>query len=244
MKIIEVNTYEQMSLKAAELIANRLKEKEKFVLGLATGGTPEGAYKLLIEWNKAKKLTFAHVTSFNLDEYIGLDRENPSSYYYFMMDNLFNHVDIDRNMIHIPNGLAADLDEECARYETAIASAGGIDLQLLGIGQNGHIAFNEPGTSFDSKTHIIELTPSTREVNARFFDDPNEVPSQAITMGIDSIMQSKELLLLASGKEKADAMKQLIEGEITEAFPASALKQHTRFTIIADKAALSKVKWS
>lgn len=242
MKIIEVDNYEQMSLEAAELIANRLNEHNEFVLGLATGGTPEGAYHLLIEWNKQRKLSFKHVTTFNLDEYIGLDREHESSYYYFMMNKLFNHIDINKDKIHIPNGLAMNLAEECARYEEAIASAGGIDLQVLGIGQNGHIAFNEPGTSFDSKTHVIELTPSTREVNARFFNDPKEVPTKAITMGIESIMSSGELLLLVSGKEKADAMKRLIDGNISEDFPASALKQHPSFTVIADREALSKVK--
>jgi glucosamine-6-phosphate deaminase len=210
-------------------------------LGLATGGTPKGLYDRLIQDHKEHGTFYKHVTSFNLDEYVGMKPQDPNSYHYYMADALFNHIDIDVSNTHVPNGLADTPEEECRRYDEMIQNHGGIDLQILGIGQNGHIGFNEPGTSFNSPTHIVTLEESTRKANARYFNSLDEVPTQAITMGIESIMKSKEILLLISGEAKAEAMYQLLNGEITEDFPASILKKHHCVTIIADQEALAKV---
>jgi glucosamine-6-phosphate deaminase len=241
MKLIKVDTYEEMSKIAAETIIQHVQSSKHLVLGLATGGTPKGTYRHLIEDHKKNGTSYAHVTSINLDEYVGLDESNPNSYKYYMNDNLFNYINIDKKNTLVPNGMASNLNQECMRYEKAIADLGGIDLQILGIGQNGHIGFNEPGTSFQSNTHVVRLEESTRKANARFFDDDlNEVPTHAITMGIASIMKSKHILLLAYGEEKADAMYRLLHtGTIHQDFPASALKNHQNVTIIADQQALS-----
>ena len=240
MKLIQVQNYQEMSQKAAEIVIEKIKENPQIKLGLATGGTPEGFYNRLIEDHKENHTSYKQVKSFNLDEYIGLSSTNPNSYHYYMAETLFNHIDIDPENTSVPNGTAEDIQEECKHYEETINQLGGIDLQILGIGQNGHIGFNEPGTSFASETHVVALEESTIEANARYFDSIDEVPTQAVTMGIASIMKSKEIVLLVSGIAKSEALNQLLEGEITEEFPASVLKKHQNVTIIADQEALSK----
>lgn len=239
MQLKTVENYEEMSRVACSVIIQRIQQLENPVLGLATGSTPEGLYKQMIEQYKQKNVSFESVRTFNLDEYVGLTKENEQSYDFYMKDNLFQHIDIDQANTHLPNGVATDLEKECIDYEARIEQAGGIDVQVLGIGLNGHIGFNEPETNFSSRTHIIDLAPSTRKANARFFEDLAEVPEKAITMGIETIMQSKEILLLVSGEKKAQAVSRMIKGEISEEFPASILQKHPNVTVIGDKAALS-----
>ncbi|WP_165998974.1 glucosamine-6-phosphate deaminase [Bacillus sp. Cs-700] len=241
MKIIQANDYQHMSELAANYLIDKVQTNPSIVLGLATGGTPLGTYKRLIKDHEQNGTSYKKVTTYNLDEYVGFSSENPNSYHAFMYDNFFGKVDIPTINVHLPSGTAHDLVEECKGYEERIEEAGGIDVQLLGMGSNGHIGFNEPGTSFQATTQIVELAQSTRKANARFFDDIKEVPYQAITMGIATIMKSKEILLLVSGESKSDAMKKLMEGEVDESFPASILNKHSHVTIIADKEALSGV---
>ncbi|WP_064971727.1 glucosamine-6-phosphate deaminase [Ornithinibacillus californiensis] len=241
MNIISTKDYQEMSRKACELVAETINTIEKPILGLATGSTPEGLYQCLINKHKEEQLSFRHVTTFNLDEYVGLGSENPNSYRYFMNGKLFQHIDIRKENTYVPNGSAENLEEECVSYEELIREHGGMDLQILGIGLNGHIGFNEPGTPFTSRTHIVELDESTRQANARFFDSLEEVPTHAITTGIGTIMESKKILLLISGENKADTVTRLVNGDISEDFPASILKEHPNVTIIADEAALSKL---
>lgn len=241
IQIIKTNNYEEMSRVAAEKIINLVKKKPNAELGLATGGTPEGVYNLLIQDHQVNGTSYKQVRTVNLDEYIGLPKEDPNSYYTFMKEKLFNHIDILPENTHVPNGMADDANAEADRYESFVHEIGGVDLQILGIGHNGHIAFNEPGTSFDSKTHVIDLTDETRQANARFFNSIDEVPTKAITMGIHTIMDSKEIILLASGASKAEALKKLVHGEVTEQFPASILQKHSHVTIIADEAALQLI---
>ncbi|EDL66703.1 glucosamine-6-phosphate deaminase [Bacillus sp. SG-1] len=238
MNLIAVEDYQEMSRRAAAIIIEKVRSSNAVNLGLATGGTPVGTYECLIEDHNENHTSYQGVTTFNLDEYVGFSGKNPKSYQYYMNEKLFNHIDIPSSKTHIPNGLAANMKDECLRYEQEIAHHGGIDLQVLGIGSNGHIGFNEPGTSFMSKTHLVELTPSTREANARYFENKEEVPTKAITMGIASIIKSKEILLLVSGEKKKKALTQLFVGEVDERFPASALKLHPRVTVIADKASI------
>lgn len=240
MKIIKVANYEKMSEKAAQMMIDRIKHNPHMTLGLATGSTPKGVYQRLIQDHVQNHTTYKHISTINLDEYIGIDEENPNSYHYFMKEELLDHIDIPLSQSYLPNGLTNDLDEECVRYEEIIKRHG-IDFQLLGIGENGHIGFNEPGTPFESLTHIVTLDESTRAANARFFNSIEEVPKLAITMGIATIMSSKEILLLASGKTKAKAMSELINGDLHVESPASALKNHPNFTIIADEEALQLV---
>ncbi|NRD78245.1 glucosamine-6-phosphate deaminase [Bacillus sp. BRMEA1] len=242
MKIIEVKDYKEMSQKAAEYIIEKVCHNPKIKLGLATGGTPIGTYQNLIADHKQNGTSYANVMTFNLDEYIGLSGENKNSYRYFMDEQLFNHIDINKKNTFVPQGVAEDIQAECERYENLLEEYGGIDLQVLGIGGNGHIGFNEPGTSFQSQTHVVNLATSTINANARFFNQIEEVPVQAVTMGISTIMKSKEILLLASGESKNNAMVQLLNGEITESFPASVLKKHPCVTIIADRAAVAGLK--
>lgn len=242
MKIIEVKNYQEMSQKAAQSIISKLKNSSQLTLGLATGGTPQGVYQHLIEDHQQNGTSYEDVTSFNLDEYIGLSKDHPNSYFHYMYENLFKHINISLQHTHIPSGMNKDLQAECDEYENKIKEHGGIDLQLLGIGSNGHIGFNEPGTSFQAKTHVVDLASSTREANARYFNSIDEVPTQAITMGIQSIFNSKEILLLVSGKAKQDAMVKLLNEDVSESFPASILKQHPNVTVIADEEALMGVK--
>lgn len=242
MKIIEVKNYQQMSNKAASYIIEKVINYPNIKLGLATGGTPVGTYQKLIEDHQKNGTSYQKVTTFNLDEYIGLTKENKNSYHYFMNEHLFNHIDINKKRTFIPRGDVEDLQKECLYYEELIAKHGGIDLQVLGIGSNGHIGFNEPGTSFESKTHIVKLTPSTIQANARFFKRENEVPTKAITMGMATIMKSKEILLLISGEAKREALFKLLNRDVNADFPASILKNHPSVTIIADEAAVKDVK--
>lgn len=239
MKLIEVTDHEEMSSIASSYISNRVRKNSHLNLGLATGGTPKRTYELLINDYKNNGTSYSYVTTFNLDEYIGLPKEDVNSYHYYMNQHLFKYINIDQKRIFIPDGLSQNIELECKEYEERINAHGGIDLQLLGIGANGHIGFNEPGTSFQSDTHVVELTPSTRIANARFFDFIENVPTHAVTMGIASIMASKEILLLVSGEEKSQALKRLLSADDpTESFPASILKTHPCVTIIADTKAL------
>lgn len=242
MKIIEVKNYQQMSNKAAEYIIEKVIKFPSITLGLATGGTPIGTYRKLIEDHQKNGTSYQKVTTFNLDEYIGLSGENKNSYRYFMNEQLFNHIDIKKTKTYVPRGDVDDVQKECLYYEELLAKHGGVDLQILGIGSNGHIGFNEPGTSFESKTHIVNLTPSTIQANARFFNRVKEVPTKAITMGISTIMKSKEILLLISGETKREALFRLLNGDVNEGFPASVLKSHPSVTIIADEAAVADIK--
>jgi glucosamine-6-phosphate deaminase len=239
LKLIKTGTYEELSQMAAAQIIAKIQANPKLNLGLATGSTPTGVYKKLIQDHEENNTSYKQINTFNLDEYIGISKKDPNSYHYFMCENLFDHIDVPLEQTHIPDGTAKDLDEECRRYEQFIEEHGGIDLQILGIGQNGHIGFNEPGTSFSSRTHIINLAESTRKANSRFFESLDDVPTQAITMGIASIMESKEIFLLVSGASKAEALARLMNGEVSEQFPASILKNHPNVTIFADKEALA-----
>lgn len=242
MKIIKVTDYDEMSSKACELVVDKIKKASNPILGLATGSTPEGLYKRIIEKYKQGEVSFENVTTFNLDEYVGLAGDDPNSYRYFMNEKLFKHVDISPDKTFVPNGVAQDLEAECENYEQFIQDVGGIDLQVLGLGTNGHIAFNEPGTSFDSRTSVVDLTQETLEANRRFFNSIDEVPTQALSMGIGSIIEAKEIILLASGEAKAEALAEVINGKVTEDLPGSILQKHDHVTIIADEAALSQVK--
>lgn len=242
MNIIKTKDYAEMSKKACELVIDKVRSLDRPILGLATGSTPEGLYECLIQKHKANEVSFANVTTFNLDEYIGLHADHPNSYHYFMYENFFKHINISPKSTHLPNGVATDLKQECADFEQLIKDAGGIDLQILGLGTNGHIAFNEPGSKFDGRTDIVDLAQETLDANARFFDTVEEVPTTAVSMGIGSIMEGKEIILLVSGEAKAEALASVINGEVTEDFPASILQKHDHVTIIADEAALSLVK--
>ena len=237
MKLIVVNNYEELSKVAAKEFSKIIKEKENAVLGLATGGSPVGMYKELIRMYEQKELNFSKITTVNLDEYIGLNPEHNQSYRYFMNNNLFNHINIDKSNTFIPNGLAEDLEAQCKEYDQKIAELGGIDIQLLGVGNNGHIAFNEPNNELSSGTHIISLTDNTIEANARFFDNIDDVPRKAITMGVGGIMKAKKIILIASGESKAEAIKGIFSGKITTANPATMLQMHRDVTIIVDEAA-------
>lgn len=236
-RILITDNYEQMSKKAAAMISSQIILKHDSVLGLATGDTPLGMYKELIETYKRDEVDFTDVTTFNLDEYYGLNRENPQSYYYYMNNNLFKHINIKTENTHIPNGTAPDIDEECANYENKIKKAGGIDIQVLGIGKNGHIGFNEPDVNFEAETHLVHLDESTIQANSRFFSSEKDVPVTALSMGIKTIMQSKKIVLLASGEGKAEAIYKTIKGKINPEVPASILQLHPDATIIIDKAA-------
>jgi glucosamine-6-phosphate deaminase len=241
MKLIEAKDYHEMSKLAAEIILKQVKEKEDSVLGLATGGTVLGTYQELIHDFKKNKTSYDHIQTFNLDEYAGLKKEDPNSYHSYMKINLFDNIYIPVEQTHLPNGEASDLEEQCSAFERIIEASGGIDLQLLGIGQNGHIGFNEPGSLFDSKTHVVTLAESTRKANSCYFASNEEVPTRAVTMGISTIMKSKKILLLASGTQKASIIYDLFHSEVTNSIPATILRKHADTTIIADQDALSKL---
>lgn len=241
MLLILRKTYDDLSQEAARLVADRLRRKPNLVLGLATGSTPLGLYKALIEKHRTEGLDFSKATTFNLDEYIGLPPSHDQSYHHFMQRSFFEHVNLDPRYTHVPDGMANDIEAQCEWYEQRIREFGGIDLQILGIGANGHIAFNEPGSSLGSRTRIKTLTERTVNDNARFFDSMDEVPRYAITMGIGTIMEARELLILASGESKADAVKAAVEGPITAMCPASICQMHRRAYFIIDEAARSKL---
>ena len=236
MKIIVVENYEEMSERGAEIIAEVIKTNPNATLGLATGSSPIGLYKRLISQYEQGEISFKDIHTVNLDEYVGLNGENNQSYRYFMNNQLFNHVDIDKNNTHVPCGVAEDMEKECERY-TQIIRDNPQDIQLLGLGSDGHIGFNEPGSPFDGHTHIVELEESTIKDNARLFDKIEDVPKSAITMGIADVMQAKSVLLIANGANKAQAVKAMIQGEVTEDCPASILQRHNNVTVIIDKEA-------
>ena len=239
MKIYQAKDYQEMSRKAANIISAQIIMKPDAVLGLATGSTPVGTYQQLIEWYKKGDLDFSEIRSVNLDEYKGLPADNDQSYAYFMRTNLFDDVNIKKENTYIPNGLNEDTAAECARYNAIIQALGGIDLQLLGLGGNGHIAFNEPGEAYEKETHCVKLTENTIKANSRFFEKMEDVPRYAYTTGIKNIMQARKILLIASGEGKAEALYNSLFGPITPAVPASILQLHNNITVVADEAALS-----
>ncbi len=239
MKII-VDTPEAIAAKAAQRYVELLSAKPAAVLGFATGSTPLGLYAELVRLNEAGEISFKDATSFNLDEYVGLKPTHPQSYRFFMEDNLFKHIDIDLAATHVPSGLDTSA-EALSGYDEAIAKAGGLDLQLLGIGINGHIGFNEPGTPLESLTHVVTLTESTREANKRFFDSLDDVPTHAATMGIKTVMNARGIMLIATGENKADAIAATVNGPVTADVPASVLQLHPNVVVYLDKAAASKL---
>ncbi len=241
MRIISAKDYESMSLQAANLIAAQIALKPDCVLGLATGGSPVGTYKELIAKYERGELDFSRVKSVNLDEYVGLDLSSDQSYVYFMRDNLFDHVNIDLSNTNVPCGVAADPDAEARRYDEVIRNYGGIDLQLLGMGPNGHIGFNEPDDHFPMGTHKVELTDATIQANKRFFEKEEDVPRYAYTMGVGSIMAAKRIVMVVSGKGKAEIVKKAFAGPFCPEVPASILQLHDDFVLVADEEALSEL---
>lgn len=242
MKIIKAADYNEMSRKAANVIGAQVILKPDCVLGLATGSSPIGTYKELIRRYEEGDLDFSQVKSVNLDEYKGLPRDNDQSYYYFMNDNFFDHINIDKANTNVPNGMEPDAEKECANYEALIKSLGGVDLQLLGLGHNGHIGFNEPAEVFDKETHCVDLQESTIEANKRFFASADDVPRQAYTMGIQTIMSAKKIVVVVSGEDKAEIVKKAFFGPVTPSVPASILQMHPDVTVVCDAAAYSKVE--
>ena len=242
MKLIKTANYDEMSRKAANIIAAQMILKPNSVLGLATGSSPIGTYKELVKMNQAGDIDFSDITTVNLDEYRGLPRDNDQSYYYFMNDNLFNHVNIDKARTHVPNGMVEDAEVECGNYEALIKEVGGVDLQLLGLGHNGHIGFNEPSEEFDKVTHCVDLQESTIEANKRFFASIDDVPRQAYTMGIGTIMAAKKILVVVSGKDKAEIVKKAFTGPVTPHVPASILQMHPDVTVVCDAEAYAKIE--
>ncbi len=239
MQIYATENYEEMSRKAAGIIASQVILNPRAVLGLATGSTPLGTYSHLIKKYQERELDFSQIHTVNLDEYMGLSKDNEQSYAYFMNKNFFSHINIRKENTHIPNGLEENMEYECDRYNNVIKSLGGIDMQLLGIGGNGHIGFNEPGPAFEKETHCVELAEETIKANSRFFKNISEVPRYAYTTGIKNIMEAKNILLIASGSSKAQAVYKAVCGPITPAVPASILQLHPNVYVVGDKEALS-----
>lgn len=242
MKIIKAKDYQDMSRKAANIISAQVIMKPNCVLGLATGSTPIGTYAQLVSWYQKGDLDFSEVTTVNLDEYKGLGKDNTQSYYYFMNENLFSKVNIDLKHTFLPDGMEPDSDKACREYNKVIADVGGVDLQLLGLGHNGHIGFNEPGMAFEAETHCVNLTESTMKANQRFFPSMEDVPRKAYTMGIKTIMQARKILVVVSGADKADIVKEAFFGAITPRVQASVLQLHNDVTLVADEEALSQIK--
>lgn len=242
MKIYQEKDYDALSRRAANLISAEVIRKPDCVLGLATGSTPVGTYRQLSAWNQKGDFSFKDVRTINLDEYLGLPPTHDQSYRYFMQENLFDKIDIPFEHTHVPDGMAADPEQECRRYDELVRSLGYADLQLLGLGRNGHIGFNEPGDCFRKETHVVELTQNTIEANARFFENEAAVPKKAITMGIGCIMAARRVLLVASGANKAEAVYRTVCGPITPQCPASILQLHNDVVIVGDEEALSMVR--
>lgn len=240
MIICRTKDYQDLSRKAANIIRAQVILKPDCVLGLATGSSPVGTYQNLVKWYQKGDLDFSNVSSINLDEYRGLKPDNDQSYRYFMDTNLFNHINIDKSKTFVPNGLEEDSQKACQDYDQIIENIGGVDLQLLGLGHNGHIGFNEPSDAFPSGTHCVDLAPSTIEANKRFFASEADVPRQAYTMGIRSIMLAKKIIMIVSGEEKAEILKKVVSGPITPEVPASVLQLHRDVVVVADEAALSE----
>jgi glucosamine-6-phosphate deaminase len=239
MRVVTARDYDQMSRKAAFIFAAQLVRKPDSVLGLATGDTPKGLYRELIRMHREGDIDFSSASSFNLDEYVGLRPDDPQSYRHYMREQLFSHVNIRPESTRVPDGTAGDLDAECVRYESALRSAGGADIQVLGLGTDGHIGFNEPDQEFPAATHIVRLDESTIEANSRFFRSREEVPTMAITMGIGTIMSARSIVLLASGRSKAEPVRGMVRGPITPRLPASVLQLHPDVTVILDEEAAS-----
>ena len=239
MKIYSAKDYAGMSRIAANILSAQITMKPDCTLGLATGSTPIGTYQVLVERCASGDLDFSQVKSINLDEYVGLSPEHDQSYRYFMNTNLFNHVNINKDNTNVPNGLAEDLDAECQRYNELISTLGPIDIQVLGMGHNGHIGFNEPSDIFELETHKVDLAQTTIDANARFFASADEVPRQALTMGIKTIMQAKMVLVVVSGKDKAEIVKKAFTGPVTPQVPASILQMHPNVVLVGDEEALS-----
>lgn len=237
MRVIVTNNYREMSCEAGRIVARQILAKEDSVLGLPTGDTPIGMYEEVVQLDNRRFIDFSKIITFNLDEYYGLSPDHPQSYHRYMREKLFNHVNAQEGNIHVPDGVARDIEEECRRYEEEIYRYGGIDLQILGIGPNGHIGFNEPGSDWETTTRLVKLSEETRRREARHFRDPAEVPTQAITMGIKTIMRATIILLLACGKEKAEITFKALKGPITKQVPASTLQLHPTVTVILDKEA-------
>jgi len=242
MKVIVCENYEELSNQAAKIVSSQLIVKPNSILGLATGSTPIGLYQNLIDMNKKGEIDFSEVKTYNLDEYYPIKKSNDQSYDYFMNEQLFSHINIDKNNTHLPNGEAEDPVKECERYEKMLDAIGGVDLQILGIGQNGHIAFNEPDENLIAVTHLTGLTQSTIEANSRFFASADEVPKQALTMGMGSILKAKKIVILANGANKSKAVAELLNDNITTSNPATMLKVHPDVTLICDKEAFSAAK--
>lgn len=240
--VVICNDPSAAALRVAAIIADAIRAKPGIVLGLATGGTPIGVYRELVRLHREAGLDFSSVTTFNLDEYVGLGPEHSQSYRQFMRDQLFDHVNVDMANTHVPNGLAADIATHAVEYESMISDAGGIDLQLLGIGRNGHIAFNEPGSAPDSRTRQVDLTDQTIQANSRFFDSIDQVPRHAITMGVGTILEAKRIVLMATGDGKASAIEQAIEGPLDPMNPASQLQRNSGVTFVLDNAAAKNLK--
>ena len=241
MKLIRAADYQDMSLKAAMIIAAQIIMKPDAVLGLATGGSPVGIYAQLVNWFGKGYIDFSQVTTINLDEYRGLSRDHEQSYWRYMHENLFDHVNVRPDCVHVPDGADPDAKHACDSYDALIQRVGGIDLQLLGIGRDGHIGFNEPGDAFEMGTHCVDLTESTIEANQRFFSSRDEVPRQAYTMGIRAIMQAKKVLMVVNGADKAEIVKEAFFGGVTPRVPASILQMHPDFTLVGDQDALRLV---
>lgn len=239
MKIIATKDYQEMSRKAANIIFAQVVQKPNSVLGLATGSTMLGLYSELVRRHQEGDLDFSHVTTVNLDEYLGLPADNDQSYRYYMNDNLFDHINVDKKRTFLPDGTALDPEEECRLYDSRIRNLGGTDLQLLGLGLDGHIGFNEPDDAFTLPTHCVTLDESTIKANSRFFADENDVPRKALTMGIGCIMESKMVLLCVNGKGKAEILKQVLKGPVTPKIPGSILQLHPNLVVVADEEALS-----
>lgn len=241
MRILVCKNYDEMSKKAAQIIASQVILKPDSVLGLATGSTPIGMYKNLVRMYNDNELDFSDVKTFNLDEYYQLPRDNDQSYYYFMHENLFNHINIKEENINIPNGMNQDVEAECENYDTAIKNIGGVDIQVLGIGHNAHIGFNEPASVFEKGTNLVDLKESTIQANARFFESIDDVPKKAVTMGIGSIFTAKKIMLMAAGEGKAEAIYNTVHGNITPEVPSSILQLHEDVVLILDEEAASKL---
>ena len=242
MEVIILKDKATVAREASCYIANTIRRKKNPVLGLATGSTPLGVYENLVELYSNKEIDFSGVKTFNLDEYVGLNKNHKASYYSYMMEHLFSKVNISKENIYIPNGCVEDVTSECASYEKSIVDAGGIDLQLLGIGRDGHIGFNEPSSSLSSRTRLKTLTEQTRSVNSQYFSNMDEVPYHVLTMGVGTIMEARHIVLIAFGAEKSEAIASFVEGPVTAMVPASALQYHEKVTVLVDESAASGLK--
>lgn len=240
MKLIQAKDYKDMSRKAANFLSAQVILKGNAVLGLATGSTPVGIYEQLAAWYRKGDIDFSGVSTINLDEYVGLDGNDERSYRYYMNEHLFRHINIKKKNCHLPDGMAENIEEECLRYDRLIEKLGGIDMQLLGLGENGHIGFNEPDEAFEQTTHCVTLKEKTIEANARYFSSRADVPKQAITMGIKAIMQARSIVLCVNGARKADILRKVLYGPVTPAVPGSVLQMHPRLIVVADGPALGR----